>query len=169
MLDKTKTPEATNGTSPRPKIMDRLLKVLNLGPDTTEEEALDALEAWLSGRSENPDPKKFVPAEAVAEMLRSQNLQAATATEQQAAARVDSAIRKGQLPPALKDWAIALCRADQASFDTFLAGAAPAYSHLTQTLLPTAPMQAARPVELSGAEAAICAQLGLTAEQLATA
>jgi phage I-like protein len=144
------------------------MQVLNLAPDATEEEALDALEAWLAEKATMPDPKKFVPVEAVQQMLQERHLQNSVMAEGNAVQKVNEAMRKGYFTPALKDWALALCRDDPASFDAFLSGSAPAYAHLSQELLGGIPPGRARPVSEDQAEAAICAQLGLKPGQLST-
>lgn len=165
MLDpKNPNPE----TSLRSPLIARLAKVLNLAPDAPEEEALDALEAWLTEKEAKPDPKKFVPVEAVQQMLQERHLEKSVMAEGQAQQKVNDAIRKGYFPPALRDWAIALCREDAGSFDAFLSGASPAYAHLSQELISGTAPGTQRPAALNEAEAAICAQLGLKPEQLAT-
>lgn len=71
--------------------------------------------------AQNPDPRRFVPAEQVAALsqelatLKSANSQAA------AAQAVEAAMAAGKVQPALKDWAIALHRSDPAAFATFIA------------------------------------------------
>lgn len=172
MLDpKTKpaTPPNPNPeTSLRSPLIARLAKVLNLSPDATEEEALDALEAWLAEKETKPDPKKFVPVEAVQQMLQEQHLQKAVMAEGQAVEKVNAAIRKGYFPPPLRDWAIALCRDDPASFDDFLSKSTPAYAHLSQELVKGLPPGQQHPTAQTEAEAAICHQLGLKPGQLST-
>jgi phage I-like protein len=168
---KTTVPTGTKPNpepSPGSQIMERLWKLLKLSPDATEEEALDALEAWLSDLQTNPDPKKFVPVEAVAEMQRERHLEKATMAEGQAVEKVNAAMRAGYFPPGLRDWALALCKSDAAAFDTFLTKSGPVYSYLSKPALPGSPPDHKRSTPASEAEAAICAMLGLKPEQLAT-
>ena len=65
--------------------------------------------------------------------------------------------------PAMRPWAVALCRQDPAAFDGFLASAAPAYAHLARPHpFPAVPgPEGALRQAASEAEAAICRQLGL--------
>lgn len=170
MLPANTFPKPTPGTSPRSPLIERLMKALSLPPDATEEEALDALEAWLSEKAPaaKADPKKFIPVEAVQQMLQEQHMQRAVMAEGQAVEKVNAAMRRGYFPPALRDWAIALCRDDSASFDAFLSKSAPVYGHMSQNLISAGPPGTARPTALSEAEASICAQLGLTPDKLAT-
>lgn len=170
MLPTSTTPKSSPETSPRSALIDRLMRALGLPMDTSEEEALDALEVWLSEKDSETkaDPKKFVPVKAVQQMLQEQHMQKAVMAEGQAVEKVNAAMRKGYFPPALRDWAIALCRDNSSSFDDFLAGSAPAYAHFTKELVSSAPPGAAQHSAISEAEASICAQLGLKPNQLAT-
>ncbi|NEX47737.1 phage protease [Pseudotabrizicola algicola] len=168
MLDPKTKANPNPETGPVSPLIARLAKVLNPSPDATEEEVMDALEAWLTEKEAKPDPKKFIPVEAVQQMLQERHLEKSVMAEGQAQQKVNDAIRKGYFPPALRDWAIALCREDASSFDAFLSGSAPAYAHLSQELISGVPAGNPRSVAQTEAEAAICAQLGLKPEQLAT-
>jgi phage I-like protein len=157
------------GTSLRSPLIVRLMKVLNLAPDATEEELMDSLEAWLNDQDKKPDPKEYVPVATVQAMLAATNLQKAVMSKNQAAAKVEDSIRRSLIPPAMRDWALTLCKQDAGAFDNFLASSAPlAYGHLTRELTSGTPPGAPRPVSQSEAEAAICHQLGLKPGQLST-
>lgn len=171
MLEPKKTAPTDAKPNPEPspgsQLMARLWKLLKLTPDATEEEALDALEAWLTELETNPDPTKFVPVAAVAEMLRDRHLEKATLAEGQAVEKVNAAMRAGYFPPGLRDWALALCRSDVSAFDAFLEKSGPVYGYLSKPVLPGSPPDHKRSTPASAAEAAVCAQLGLKPEQLA--
>ena len=109
--------------------------------------------------SEQPDPARFVPIEALSEVLTSRNSQLATMREAEAVAKVDQAFRDGHITPAMRGWAMALCKQDPDSFDAFLAKSPAPYAHLTRELK-YAPVPN-RAGAASPDEAAICAQLGL--------
>jgi hypothetical protein len=68
----------------------------------------------------------------------------------------------------MKDWALALCRSDEASFDRFLASSTPAFSALLRPShasgLPGPSRQDRAGSELADA---ICSQLGLKPGSLA--
>ena len=113
-----------------------------------------------------PDPARFVPIEAVAEMLADRRLERATAAEGRAIEKVNVASRAGYITPAMREWALALCKSDESAFDTFCQKSGPAFAHLSR------PSLTGRPASATGAEgrdaaygsdaeAAICAQLGL--------
>ncbi|MBX3447519.1 MAG: hypothetical protein KF765_12265 [Parvibaculaceae bacterium] len=109
----------------------------------------------------NPDPTKYVPASALAELQKQVNDLAATSAGDKATTAVNAAIEAGKLTPALKDWAIALHKADPAKFDEFV-GAAPV------VLQPGTSGLGAKPPAgedgLTDAERAICSAMGLSVE-----
>lgn len=109
-------------------------------------EALDAI-----------DPAQFVPRasyDALAKGIREE-------AEKSAIAAVDQAIADGKVPPAQRAWALNLVKKDEASFHSFLAGAAPfaAGDIITEK---SGDKDAPK---LSADEAAIASQLGITEEQ----
>lgn len=149
--------------SARP-LLSRLMQLLKLDPDATEEEALEALETWLAEKADNPDPKRFVPVEAVTQMLQERRLEKAVMSESQAVAKVEAAINSGAFLPGLRDWALSLSRSDPEAFDTFMAKTGTPFGHLKLALMSGTPPGAdrgARAVTPEGPEAVICAQLGL--------
>ncbi|MFN4172149.1 MAG: phage protease [Pseudorhodobacter sp.] len=162
-------PGPTDKMSGSASFPERVRELIALSPEATDEEVIAALEAWAKEKTKAPDPKKFVPVEAVARMLQDRNAEVATLAETQALEKVNGAISAGRMPPALRDWAVSLCRSDGASFDAFLSKSTPAFATLSQQLITGKPPGPDRPVALTEAEQAVCAQLGLTPEQLAKA
>jgi phage I-like protein len=160
-----KTPPETSARSP---LLERLMKLLKFGPDATEEQALDALEAWLADREANPDPRKFVPVEAVAHMLQERRLEKAVMSEGQIVAKVDAAVSTGHILPGLRSWALSLCRSDPTAFDEFMAKTGAIYTYLGREIIAGVPpgVDHARQIAPTDAEAAICAQLGIKPERL---
>lgn len=109
-------------------------------------EALDAI-----------DPAQFVPRasyDALAKTLRED-------AEKSAIAAVDQAIADGKVPPAQRAWALNLVKKDEASFHSFLAGAAP----FQAGDIVTDKADAKDAPKLTTDEAAIASQLGLTEDQ----
>lgn len=133
--------------------------LLGLPPETPPEELFKALKAKLSAE---PDPAQFVPVATVQAMLIERNHSVATASQERAAQKVDDAMRSGHLSPAMKDWATALCRSDEASFDRFLTSSVPQFAHLSRPAVPSALPPGSR-VDRQSEELAdaICSQLGL--------
>ncbi|MCU0905548.1 MAG: phage protease [Tabrizicola sp.] len=136
-----------------------IAQLLDLPPETPPKELFAKLKEKMGAE---PDPAKFVPVGAVQAMLAERNLSLATASEDRAKVKVGEALRLGHIPPAMKDWATALCRSDEASFDRFLASSAPAFSALLRpshiAAVPPASRQDRNGSELADA---ICSQLGL--------
>ena len=141
-----------------------IAEMLGCPPDTPPKELFAKLKAKIEGArgAENPDPAKFVPVATVQAMLAERNLSLATASEERAERKVEEALRSGHITPALKDWATALCRSDEASFDRFLSSTVPQFGYLLKPSVASGrvpPSQAA--VAQSDLAAAICSQLGL--------
>ncbi len=81
---------------------------------------------------------------------------------------VEEALRSGHLSPAMKDWATALCVANEASFDGFVASSVPQFAHIFKP----SPTAGTPPGTRRGSEGdqfadAICSQLGLKPGSLA--
>ena len=148
-------------------LMQRLAALLKLPPETDANTILAALEKVLA-QPATPDPKDYVPATAMAELLRDRNAHIAMQAEATANTRVTDAIRTGHIIPAMREWATALCTQDPDSFETFIRQSAPAYAHLTRPLnFGKAPPPYAKTHD-SDVAAAICTQLGLPPGSLNT-
>jgi len=89
------------------------------------------------------------------------------ASEERAQQKVEDAIKRGHISGGMRDWALALCRSDEASFDAFLDATPPAFAHLlTRSGTAAIPPQARPAPDGSDAALAVCAQLGLKPEAL---
>ncbi len=64
--------------------------------------------------------------------MRDRNARIATLSKGAAAVKVEDALRKGYITPAMRGWATALCTQDPDSFDGFIAKSTPATAHLTK-------------------------------------
>lgn len=121
-----------------------------------------------------PDPARFVPIDAVKELLASRNeaRQALSVTE--ARMKVELAHDAGHLTPAMVPWAVELCQSDPEAFDDFVAASPAPYAYMfagSQT-------ERARRSEagLKGRETrahdeatlSVCRQLGIDPEALNT-
>ena len=115
-----------------------------------------------------PDPARYLPIEAVQELLSERNTSALTLSHDRADAKVTKAMNDGYITPAMRDWAVSLCAQDPASFDAFLEKSVPPYAHLTRpgprgNLLSGAAPRGADSVEMQ----AICDQLDIDPAKLA--
>ena len=138
-----------------------LLEAAGLKGDTKAADAATAIKtavASAAAKEEAPDPAKFVPASAVADLLKEVNALKAGRAQDQAEVAVASAIESGKLVPALKDWALDLAARDQKAFEAYL-GAAPAIMTAGATL--TAQPGKDNEHGLTADELSICSAMGL--------
>lgn len=163
------TMPALNRPQEQPALDPEILKALCLAPDAGLADVLAAIAALTSAeitaanRAQLPDPARFVPIEAVRELMEERALNRAAASEEVANARVQSAMDAGYLTPGMRDWAVALCRADPASFDTFVKTATPSYAKLFEPAPRLSLNRERRQSARSAEEAAVFSQLGLDA------
>ena len=154
----TMTAPTTDSASPD---LARIADALGLDDSADTDAILTAINAIAA-----PDPARFVPIEAVADLLKQRNSAASDNARAAAEAQVEKAMNAGYLTPAMRNWAVALCTQDPGSFDSFVSSSIPLYAHLHRRSgldnkrLP----DATRP--MAGDSAAICAQLGLSPDDL---
>lgn len=147
----------------------QLAKLLGLSVDASPKELLAKLTARLTF-GDSPDPAKFMPVSAVQEMLSVHRAEQAVVSEGRAREMVRSALNAGCITRGMQDWAMALCRSDESSFDQFLTNVGSVFAHLGQParMSGPAPGRTSPVAKAEGeAEAAICAQLGLKPGTLA--
>lgn len=123
--------------------------------------------AALAASGTTPDPAKFVPIATVQAMLTERRSERAAASEERVKSKVSKALADGLLTPAMAAWATDLCRADEASFDRFLAESGPVFAHFGKRIVPTGAPPSYTAVAASAEEEALCAQLGLKPGSLA--
>ena len=82
------------------------------------------------GVNVTPDPRKYVPIEAMKELFVEATSIKAYLAETEAEARVTAAMNQGHLTPAMRGWALALCARDPDSFDNFVNSSSAPYAHL---------------------------------------
>lgn len=136
---------------------------LGLDENTDGQVILDAIARLQS----QPDPSKFVPIAALKEAIQGKLNAVSTNSEREAETKVSKAMSMGYLSPAMREWALALCKQSPASFDGFIASAIPQFAHLFKpSQLGSRQAPQGRAVEQSSEALAICAQLGLKPEDL---
>ncbi|MBF9050534.1 hypothetical protein GTA62_15265 [Roseobacter sp. HKCCD9010] len=108
-----------------------------------------------------PDPAKYVPIEAVRDLMNDRGSKVAMARENEVEAMVSDALDEGFITPGMRDWATALCRQDPDSFVQFTKSAAPAYAHLFKPAVSGSPLSEPKSRAYDEAELAICAQLDI--------
>ncbi|WP_158259871.1 phage protease [Phyllobacterium phragmitis] len=122
----------------------------------------------VSANSATPDPSKFVPIGDFERVVAEANQLRQGVTETAAEAHVADHIRRGVVAPFMKDWAVSLCKVNKPAFDSFVEKTGPAFIGLfgQQTSAHSRSQTASK---LDEGQAAICAKLGLSAEQFANA
>lgn len=115
-----------------------------------------------------PDPARFVPVETMTAMLQERRQERAQVAEGQAQEKVRAAMQRGYISPAMKDWAVALCRSDEAAFDTFLEKSGPIFATIGRPSHARNLYQADAKPGVSAEELAVCTQLGLDPGRLST-
>lgn len=160
-LASEQAPEETDMTEPNP-LLARLAALLKLDPAATEDDILAALETRLQAK---PDPAEYVPAAKWEETSRRVATELAALKSERAAEKVQKAIAEGYILPVAKDWALELCRSDEASFDKFLASSIPAWAYLSEQVVPSG----LPPVRGAGGGYGHSAEVELLSEQLGIA
>jgi len=139
-------------------------EALALNPDTaTAEDIVAAINALAT-----PDPAKYMPMQAVKELLYEHSQTKAALGQDRAEAKVREAMDAGYITPGMRDWAMSLCAQDPESFDAFLASALPAYAHLDRKLAVNGRGLADMPAARHSPEALeIARNLGIDPDKLA--
>lgn len=163
-----------------PAMLARLAMIAGLPPDSDAESILRAIIELLgkapatpntATAAERPDPARFVPIDAVQELLADRNAHIATMREVEAKAKVERAIveraiQDGHITPAMRGWATALCAQDPSSFDAFIEKSPAPFAHLLRPVQ-LAPITTTGTASAASPEAAaICAQLGIETSAL---
>lgn len=124
----------------------------------------DVVTAIQSARTGTVDPTKYVPIEQVTAMQADLNAIKKTVQTDKATEAVDKAIADGKLAPALKDWGLALHKANPTEFEAFVAKA-PVLTAIQRTGTTPPPGADA----LDDTDIAVMSQMGLTREQMIAA
>ncbi len=143
--------------------------LFGLAPDMPLAQLVAALKALAAKLNAPPDPAQYMPVSAVTAMMAERQTELVNATEGRAQLKVDAAFRQGYIHGGMRDWALALCKSNEAAFDGFLAKAGPTFAGLTKNHGAT---MAGAPPSIPAANRsetadAICAQLGLPMGSLA--
>jgi phage I-like protein len=112
------------------------------------------------------DPARYVTVAQFQKVLGELNRLRAQSSRERAVHAVENAIKSGKLTPAQRQWAISYCQADVNGFAAFVARQPAVFgagSGRPSDLTPRPPARSTASA-LNGNETAICAQLGLSAE-----
>lgn len=153
-------PQGTPDAMSPADFMAELASLLDLPPETPPKELLAKLKAKMTAQ---PNPADFMPVKAVQSMLAERRMERSAVAEERIAAKVERARREGYITPALEDWAVSLCRSDEAAFDAFCATGGPTWAYLFKETHARGvpPGHDTTEAWASDTERAICEQLGL--------
>ncbi|MCK0150425.1 phage protease [Marivita sp. S6314] len=147
-------------------LLERLAALLGMSIEDGEEAILDAFEKRLK-EGAKPDPSKYVPIEAVEDLMKTRSNENETVKRDRIKQKVETACQKGYITPAMRDWATELCTLDEAQFDTFISKSAPAYGYLMTELCDGQPPHNSDfDIDIDSTVTRVAEQLGITPEQL---
>jgi len=155
----------------------KLIGLLGLPKDTSEEAAMTALKALVAKNSElaelkaqveKPDPAKFVPIDVVKDLQREIAALSLKQTSQEVSKVVADAIEAGQLLPSQKEWATRLGQSDMAALTSFIEVAAPVAA-LTGEQSLAGSMPPAKQAALTAEEQQVAKAFGLSTKQFLAA
>ncbi len=102
-----------------------IASALGLPSEADRDDILTAIHARST-----PDPAKYVPIEAVRDLMEERKGKLEMARESDVEMAVNIALDNGYITPGMRDWATARYRQDPESLAAFTRSAAPAYAHL---------------------------------------
>lgn len=137
----------------------RIATALGLDEDAGEVAILSEIEAKFE-----LDPSRYIPTGKVAELMVELRETKTALCKLEASNTVDDAVRSGKVPPAMRDWALALCMSDPDAYRAFETDQAERYAHLfAKTDWPDNPPCSA---DTESTEASIARQLGIAPARL---
>ena len=149
------------------EIEGELRSLLNLAADAPGDAILEAVRGLSSTASAaaSARPDRFVPIELFEEVTAELNRNSQGMSLEAASMAVDREIASGRLIPAMRDWALDLCKANKPAFDGFVERTSGGFQHLFTRHSPAGrPPGSAAPV--TGVEAEIARNLGHTPEEM---
>lgn len=121
---------APGAPDPQQGLLQTIIAFFGLPPDSTVEQVTQALKTVKDQLAAPPDPAKYMPVEAVTAMMAERSAELAEAREGRAQEKVNAAFRQGYINGGMREWALSLCRSDEAAFDTFLEKSGRAFGSL---------------------------------------
>lgn len=158
-------------TLPDDEFLSALRTLLSLETDAAPETILAAVEELVTARqSANPDPARFVPIGDFERVVSEANRLNKGMAAREARQHVELQVRNGNMPPMLRDWGVALCSVNRTAFDAFIERTRGAFNALVEPFPHGAsPYRKAAADPLSADEQAVCARMGVTADEFAAA
>lgn len=151
--------EETTMNTDQPELS-KIAAALGLKGDSSVDSIVSAINSMAT-----PDPARFVPIEAVKDLMADRSSKVAAMRESDVEITVQKAMDEGYITPGMRDWATALCRQNPESFQKFTTSSAPVYAHLFEKRDWGKPENTSTG-KASEAELAICNQLDIDPENL---
>ncbi|KAA0683348.1 phage protease [Roseomonas genomospecies 6] len=147
-------------------ILVAVLEALGLPKTADQAAVIDAITKLKDGSvtataAAVPDPARYVPRAMYDEATMALASVRSNLTDEQTVAKVEAAIRDGKLTPAQRDWGLAICRQNPASFDEFSRTAPAVFANLSRELLPGARWGGGSSNKLTENQLALCASMNL--------
>ncbi len=138
-----------------------------LGLDTSgDANAVVAATLAMRDAGTSPDPSRYVPVEALQEVLMHRDAELKAATCERVERKVNEAMQGGYLTGAMRGWAVELCQSDEASFDKFISSAVPPYAYFLKPMLPNTPPQTLQDIAPPADVALLSSQLGIDPKRI---
>lgn len=129
------TPETIMDLSKTGMDLSKLRDALSLPEDADEAAILAAIAALVEKASLNaarPDPAQFVPIQTFQQAVAEANKLRQGISRHAAEEMVNDHIRKAIILPFMREWAIELCTMNAPSYEKFIKGVGPGFSHLAR-------------------------------------
>ena len=149
--------------SDTPSDLGRIATALNLSGEADADQIIEAINT-LSDPQE-PDPAKYIPVEAVKDILSDRRTLQSELSESKIDSMVNDAMQNGYISPGMRDWAVSLCSRDPDAFEDFISSTPPAFAHLSREIVPSV-KPSGQVAAKGGLAESICAQLGLGPDAL---
>lgn len=117
----------TDKTSTHSESMAAIAGALGLHAEASTGEIVAAIKNGTA-----PDPARFIPIDAVKELLEAGKERIVAMSEDGTRRKVDEATEQGYITPGMRDWAMSLCSQDPERFEEFLSCSVPNYAHLSR-------------------------------------
>lgn len=152
------------------EIEGELRSLLNLAADAPGDAILEAVRGLSSTASAaaSARPDRFVPIELFEEVTAELNRNSQGMSLEAASMAVDREIANGRLIPAMRDWALDLCKANKPAFDGFVERTSGGLQHLFKPSGLSGRPPGSAAAATTGIEAEIARNLGHTPEEMKT-
>jgi phage I-like protein len=158
------SPPRSNGDTMDEAQMARLRAALGLDANAGADAIVTHAEQRRVATPGAPDPSRYVPIEAFAELQTTVAALTKASSDNRAAQMVDDATKTGKLTPALRDWGLSYASQDPTGFELWVSKAPVIVAGGADPNLVTIVDVSTHSSGLTATELAVCSQLGITRE-----